>query len=67
MAGEDSTRFYRGRSMGGTFCPGDCLTVSPAALGDVGPAADLGVPVYFRGVQSGVSALLDHPHVPRWW
>ncbi len=37
MPDKDSTRFYHGRSMGGTFRPGDCLTVSPAALADVRP------------------------------
>ncbi|MFB0535254.1 MAG: signal peptidase I [Anaerolineae bacterium] len=45
MPVEDSVRFYHGRSMGGTFRPGDCLTVEPVSLADVRP----GDVVVYRG------------------
>ena len=45
MPDGDDIRFYRGRSMGGTFRPGDCLTVAPASLTDVRP----GDVVVYRG------------------
>ena len=45
MPVEDSVRFYRGRSMGGTFRPGDCLIVAPVSLADVRP----GDVVVYRG------------------
>lgn len=38
-------RFYHGRSMAGTFRPGDCLTVVPIGLADVRP----GDVVVYRG------------------
>ncbi|MBW2038911.1 MAG: hypothetical protein JRI46_04830 [Deltaproteobacteria bacterium] len=42
---KDNIRFYRGRSMGGTFCLGDCLRVAPVSLIDV----RLGDVVMYRG------------------
>lgn len=35
MADEDRIRFYRGRSMAGSFRPGDCLTLEPGSLTDI--------------------------------
>jgi hypothetical protein len=45
MPDKDGTRLYRGRSMGGTFRPGDCLTVVTVPLADVRP----GDVVVYRG------------------
>lgn len=42
---EGCSRFYRGRSMLGTFRPGDCLTVEPVPLAAIG----LGDVVLYRG------------------
>jgi signal peptidase I len=45
MPGDDRVRFFRGQSMKGTFCPGDCLRVAPVPLADVRP----GDVVVYRG------------------
>ena len=37
MPDTDDNRFYRGRSMAGTFRPGDYMTVVPLGLADVRP------------------------------
>ncbi len=37
MPDEVSIRFYHGRSMGGTFCPGDCLILEPVSIADIHP------------------------------
>jgi signal peptidase I len=43
---DKDTRFYRGRSMAGTFRPGDRLTVFPVPLAEISP----GDVVVFRGL-----------------
>ena len=45
MPDTDDNHFYRGRSMAGTFRPGDYLTVVPVSLADVHPG---NVVVYHR-------------------
>ena len=62
MSGEDSTRFYRGRSMEGTFRPGDYLTVVPVSISDVRPGD---VVVYRRPNHQGDAEELVHRVVTR--
>jgi signal peptidase I len=57
MPAKDSIRFYHGRSMAGTFRPGDCLTVTTVPLADVRP----GDVVVYRGLgQNGADDELVH-------
>jgi hypothetical protein len=62
MPGEDSSRFYRGRSMGGTFRPGDYLAVAHVSLADVRPGD---VVVYRRLDHQGDAEELVHRVVTR--
>jgi signal peptidase I len=57
MPVEDSIRFYHGRSMAGTFRPGDCLTVTPLPPADVRPGD---VVVYRWLNHNGVEEELVH-------
>ena len=54
---KDGIRFYHGRSMAGTFRPGDCLTVTTVPLADVRPGD---VVVYRRLNHNGVEEELVH-------
>jgi len=45
MLADYNVRFYRGRSMAGTFRPGDCLTMVPVPLAELRP----GDVVVYRG------------------
>ena len=58
MPAKDSIRFYHGRSMAGTFRPGDCLTVvTTVSLADVRPGD---VVVYGRLNHNGIEKKLVH-------
>lgn len=62
MSAEDSTRFYRGPSMGGTFRAGDYLTVVPVSISDVRPGD---IVVYRRPNHQGDAKELVHRVVAR--